>query len=276
MVAWGGSWVSAKWASGYEPLLTVFWRFLFTTISFVPILLWRREPLWPSRRAWGWIALSAVFFALYNFCFLWGLRSGGGGYGGVLVPTLNPVFTFLLTLAFLREPLGRAQVLGLCIGLSGGILQVLGPDLDWHAVLHPENLFFLAAAASYAALTHTGAAAQRDSSVFTYSFWLFLVSTLLIFPFALPHAPFDTAGLGGPFWANAAYLALGAGTFGTTLYFEAARRVGAARASSFAFLVPVSALLLAFFFLGEEPSWTSVVGGALSIAAVLLVQLRRG
>jgi len=274
MISWGGSWVTARWASAYAPEVTAFWRFLISAASFLPILWWRRESLRLPRKAWPWVGLSALALAGYNLLFLTAMQHGPGGYGGVLVTTLNPQFNFLLAVLFLGHPVKAKALAGLALGLLGGVIQVVGPHQQWDAFLRPENLLLVGAAFVYAALTHFSAVAQKNLSVFRYSFWTSLLCTLLLIPFAWEKGPFAFGSLGADFWIDALYLALAAGTFGTTLYFEAARRVGAARGSSFAFLVPASALILAFVFLGERPEWTSVVGGALSIAAVMVIHRR--
>ncbi len=279
MVAWGGSWVTAKWASSYPPQFTALWRFFVSALSFLPILWWRKESLALPRQAWLWVGLSAGSLTIYNLLFLGAMQHGPGGYGGVLVPTLNPQFSFLLAALFLHQTVGAKALGGLALGLAGGVLQILGPQFQFEAFLRPENLFLVAAAFVYACLNHFSAVAQREISVFRYSFWTALLCSFFLLPFALNVAPgtpgpFDFGALKADFWINVAYLALAAGTFGTTLYFEATRRVGAARGSSFVFLVPASALVLAFLFLGEQPAWTSVVGGTLSISAVMMIQKR--
>jgi drug/metabolite transporter (DMT)-like permease len=274
MVAWGGSWVTARWANAYPPEVTAFWRFVINALSLVPILLCRRESFGLPRKAWLWVGLSAATLALYNLLFLAAMQHGPGGYGGVLVPTMNPLFSFLIAALFLTHRVGGVALAGLALGLAGGVLQIVGPQFQLEAFVRPENMLLVGAALVYALLTQFSSVAQRSISVFRYSFWTGLLCSVLLLPFAWNSQPFAFAVFGADFWIDVLYLALIAGTFGTTLYFEAARRVGAARGSSFAFLVPVSALALAWLFLGEQPAWTSVVGGALSIAAVLLIQRR--
>ena len=103
MVSWGGSWVTARWASAYPPEVTALWRFLISAASFLPILWWRKESLALPRQVWLWVGLSAATLAGYNLLFLAAMQHGPGGYGGVLVPTMNPLFSFLLALVFLRH-----------------------------------------------------------------------------------------------------------------------------------------------------------------------------
>ena len=263
--------MTARWASSYPPVVTALWRFLLSALSFLPILWVRKESLALPRKVWLWVGASAVALGVYNLLFLSAMQHGPGGYGGVLVPTLNPQFAFLIAVIFLGMKVGKAALGGLCLGLAGGILQIVGPQFQFQAFLQPQNLLLVAAALVYAILTQFSAQAQKEISVFRYTFWTALLCTLFLTPFAWSSAPWMVSSFGGDFWINVLYLALAAGTFGTTLYFEAARRVGGARASSFAFLVPVSALVLAFLILGEQPTWTSIVGGALSVAAVIII-----
>lgn len=272
MVSWGGSWITAKLAAGYHPEVTALWRFLISTVSFLPILWWRKESFALPRTVWVWVVLAAATLAGYNLLFLAAMQFGPGGYAGVLVPTLNPLFNFLITAIIVRQGVTRRVGGGLVLGLAGGLLQILGPGFRFESFLNPGNLLLVGAALTYAALTQLSAVAQKQISVFRFSFWTSLLCTLFLLPFAWNQGPWNWGALGPDFWFNAGYLALIAGTFGTTLYFEAARRVGAARGSSFAFLVPATALGLAFIVLGEQPTWTSVVGGTLSIGAVLLIQ----
>lgn len=271
MFSWGGSWTVAKWASGFPAELTAFWRFAINALSFLPILAFRGESLALPRGSRLWTVLSAAALAFYNILFLTSMKHGPGGYGGVLVPTLNPLFSFLIATLFIRHKITPLTLVGLLLGLAGGVLQVIGPAFSFDAFARPENVMLVGAALVYALLTHASAVAQRGLGVFRYGFWTSALCALMLLPVALPANPFDFSGLGLKFWVDAGYLALIAGTFGTTLYFEATRRIGAARASSFAFLVPVSALAAAFVFLGERPAWTSVAGGAISVAAVLLI-----
>jgi drug/metabolite transporter (DMT)-like permease len=274
MVSWGGSWVTAKWASVYPPEVTALWRFFFSAVSYLPLLWWRKESLALPRSAWLWTVLAAAALAGYNLLFLAAMQHGPGGYGGVLVPTLNPLFAFLISGLVLKQRFGGRALMGLVVGLIGGVVQIIGPGFRFDAFLRPENVLLVEAALAYALLTQFSAPAQKTVSVFRFSFWTSLLCTVFLIPFSWNSGPLDFGALHADFWVDVLYLALIAGTFGQTLYFEGARRVGAARGASFAFLVPVSALALAWVFLGEQPAWTSIVGGSLSVGAVLLVQSR--
>jgi drug/metabolite transporter (DMT)-like permease len=67
------------------------------------------------------------------------------------------------------------------------------------------------------------------------------------------------------------FLSVISSNFATTIYFIAAERLGSYRTSSFVFLVPSSAMLLSWLFLGEVPEPSTIIGGAIAISAVYLI-----
>lgn len=73
------------------------------------------------------------------------------------------------------------------------------------------------------------------------------------------------------FWLNIFYLSAVSTTFGTTVYFFAASRYGSKMASSFIFIVPLSAVLGSVIFLQEKPDFIVIFGGFISLIAVYLI-----
>ncbi|MBN2870836.1 MAG: EamA family transporter, partial [Campylobacterales bacterium] len=61
-----------------------------------------------------------------------------------------------------------------------------------------------------------------------------------------------------------------------TIYFIASGKMGSGRASSYMFLVPVCALASSYVLLDEIPSVPLLIGGAISMMAVYLINRPRG
>jgi drug/metabolite transporter (DMT)-like permease len=275
MIGWGGSWTTGKIASGLSPPeIIIFWRFLITTVSLIPLLVWLRVSLKVSKGTLLQLALSSLLLTAYNVFFLTGVRLGYAGAGGVLVTSLNPVMTFGWTALFLRKRPSLFQAVGLVLGFSGGAIILQIWDISYAQLLDSGNLFFLLAPCTWSLLTVLSHKVQEKVSFMTFSFYVYLFSTLLSVPLALMHGFWPVTDQYALLWLNIAYLALVATSFGATVYFFATRRLGSQRSSSFTFLIPVSAVLISWALLNEVPKVATVIGGALSISAVYLINIR--
>lgn len=277
MVIWGGTWPSAKSITAVAaPEVNVFWRFLLTTVSFLPILLGSRSSLRVGLRGLLLTAAAAAALVLYNLAFFAGLRLGLASVGGELVPTLSPILTFLFTLLAVhrRAPRWR-EAAGVMLGFIGGMIILSIWTIGGRDLLLSGNLLFLAAAGLWSALTLLSARAQADMSFIPFSFLMYALATLMALPAALTGDIGAVFAGGAAYWLNLAYLAVVATAFATTVYFLCSSRLGAGRASSFMFIVPTAAVLLSWLFVGEAPTAVTLVGGALSIAAVYLVNARK-
>lgn len=272
MFFWGASWISAKSIAEVPATVSAFWRFFLMFVSFVPLLGAFEVPLHFVKKGVIFTVLAALMLALYNLLFFWGLKAGYAGKHGVLTTTLNPLFTFVWA-ALLRMRHGNWLAwVGLGVGFLGGVIQLLGDELSVVAFLDPTGLIFVLSAAVYALLTVLSQKAMHTLHLFLFSMILYGFAALLILPLAVHDGALDLARWKASFWWNIGFISFFVGTFATTMYFLATREIGAARASSFTFAIPVTVVILSYIILRELPQVTSIVGGALSLIAVALIQ----
>lgn len=272
MIFWGASWISAKLVAGYtSPQVTSFWRFFLTFISFIPVVIIVKEDLRISGKNLFFAFLTALFVAVYNQAFFTGLKAGLPGIGGVIVTTLNPLFTFGLSAIFFKGKFNKHQKIGLLIGLVGGIILLEVWQVSLDGLLKSGNIFFLAAALLWAFSTICSQRGQKEVSSFTFSFYVYAFTSVLTFIFAYSDEPFRVESFDFTFWANMVFLSIFAVSFATSMYFVASKRLGAGRAGAFTFLVPMTAAILSFFFFGEVPKITTIIGGVFALTAVYMI-----
>jgi drug/metabolite transporter (DMT)-like permease len=275
MLSWGGSWTSGKLiANSTVPEVLIFWRFLATFLSFIPLVVILKVPLKLDKKGIALVFGAAILLVAYNKLFFQGLRTGLAGGGGVLVTTINPLFTFLFVSLLFRKKIKSRELLGLLLGVGGGLILLQVWSLSADKLMMSGNLLFLAASAVWAILSITSQKSNAMMSTFAYSFYVYGLSALIGLPLAIPYHVFDISGFGLPFWLNILYLSVIVTTFGTTAYFFAAGSLGASRASSFIFLVPTSALFFSSILLHEKPGLTTVIGGVMALAAVYIINRR--
>ncbi len=279
-VLWGGTWVAGRVvADSVTPFSAAFLRFAVATALLVPLLRRRVGRLPPvTARALALLALMAAtgVFA-YNAFFFQGLRHIGAGRAALIIAT-NPVAIALLASVFFREPLGLRRLAGIALSVVGAAVVVSRGDLG--AVLAEGigrgELLILGCVASWSAYSLLGRRAAATLSPLVAITYSAALGTAALFPFALAEgmaATLPSYPLGA--WLALAYLGVGGTVLGFLWYYEGIRAVGAARASQFINLVPVSGVALAYLLLGEPLAPPAALGAALVLTGVWLTNAVR-
>lgn len=275
MSAWGGSWPSGKAIAGSTaPEVLIFWRFSIAVICFIPVLIMIKKPLALNRSSILHIILGAVFIVFYNKFYFTGLRYGLAGAGGVVVTTLNPILTFIFAAITFKNKVQFKEIIGIILGFIGGIILIEIWKLRGDYLFTSGNLFFIIAAISWASLSVVSQHSKNSVSSIVFTFYVITMATFIDFFIALPYGILEPLKFGFIFWFNIFYLAIFALTFATTVYFIGTTNMGAHKASSFIFLVPVSAVIIAWMTLHEIPRLSTILGGIIGISAVYLINSR--
>lgn len=272
MIIWGGGWASGKQIAGLTGLaVLLFWRFLFTFLGLIPLVYLFEKNLKIHKKAVVFVVGGGLIMSVYNYFFFQGLRNGLAGAGGVLVTTLNPVLTFLLSSLITRHRLTKREAIGLTLGLLGGLVMIKIWRLSFNELILSGNLFFVLASISWACMTLISQYSAKVISAPKFSLYVHGIAALLSFSIAFNDDWTGVLRFSGVFWLNIFYLSIISTAFGTTLYFAASQKLGSKTASSFIFIVPASALLCGIIFLKESADIVLLCGGGLSLAAVYLI-----
>lgn len=272
MTCWGLSWASGKVLSRYSDAMTIsFYRFAITFLTLPLIMIFLKVKTVIRKKGIFDVVMAALMMSLYTFLFFKGLEKGQAGAGGVLVTTLNPVVAYAMMLVLTWRKPTLKESIGLLIGILAGVVLlklISQPDQLFHA----GNFYFLLAAFSWAILSNFTARASRYGSAVAFSFWLYAISTVVMFFFAGWHSSVEVFYEGdSTFWWNLFFVSSIVAGGATTFYFVATSKIGASRASSFIFMVPFSAAFGSWIFLGEAIEAHTIVGGLLGIIAVYIL-----
>ena len=276
-ICFGGTWVAGAVAVDAAPPFTIAAvRFGVASILLYAWARLTRRPLSRiERRDWPTIiGLGLTAIAGYNWLFLTGLTLAPASDGAIIVPGLAPVFTAVLAGAVLHERLGLRGFIGLVVA-AFGLFLVVNPTggTTEHRLL--GDLLFIAGAALWGVYSVIARAASTRFNAVSASLYGTAFGTVVLVPAALIEGGASSIA-SAPIEAliGIAYLTV----FGTVLAFVllnlGVARIGAARASAFALLVPIIGVLSSVALLGESLGPLTLVGGVVVLVGLWLIEHR--
>lgn len=275
MICWGLSWTSGKILASYGPPENIaFLRFAITFISLLLPLGLTSLNLKVNKSGMLYLLGASVMLSLYSLLFFKGLKVGNAGAGGVLVTTLNPIITYLIVLAANKKKPVFYEILGLVAGLIACIV-LLKIWKRQELFQNEGNLYFVLATISWSILSLLTAKAGKFGQPIVFSLWMYALCSLILCLFSNWSTSLELVKNGDlKFWINLLFSSTMTTAMATTYYFYATSKIGAAKASLYIFLVPLTAALGSWFFLGEVIQAHTVIGGFLGILAIYLINFR--
>lgn len=222
----------------------------------------------------GWAALTGVLMVavmLGGVCEA--IPRAGASYTAVIFNSY-PFFVVAVGAWALRERLSPVSLAGLCLGFAGIVVLILAQGGATGAEVLAGTAIAAAAAIAWGTGTIIVARLLRAGSgpdLLAFTAVQYLVGGVVLTAFALPaFAAVDWGS--GDLWLAGAWASIGSSAIATVAFFAALRRMPAARASTWQFLVPTVAVAVEAVA-GTLPGAVALVGMAISIAGVSIVFL---
>ncbi len=266
-VLWGGSFFFTGVALSTLPPLTL----VVLRVGIAAVILNLVLPLAGldrprGREVWGaFVGMGLLNNVVPFLLIVWGQTQIASGLAAILNAT-TPLFTVLVAHGLTAdERMTGNKLAGVLIGFAGVVVMV-GSSAFSGAESHlTAQIAVLAAALSYAC---AGVFGRRFSRLgvppLATAAGQVTASTLLLWPVALVvDRPWTLAMPGASVWAAVLGIAILSTALGYLLYFRLLASAGATNLLLVTFLIPVSAILLGAFVLGERLDLRHYAGMAL-------------
>jgi len=273
MVFWGSAFVASKMiVFDVPPEVGAILRFGLGALLMMGVLFRRSAQPLPPRAAWGrTAAVGLVGVTAFNTAFFQGLGLAPASDAAMIIPTLSPVFTAAAGMLFLGEPARLQRVGGLAVSLIGAAI------FFWGVLTHAPgqttrvygDFLLVGAAACWAAYSILSRPLLMRIGALPATAWSMVLGSAVLLLISAPKlAAVPWMRLSLSFWLVLAYLAVFPTVIAYLFWMEGIRVIGSGPATSFMFLAPVSALILAALLLGEKPTPLQGIGGAVMLFGV--------
>jgi drug/metabolite transporter (DMT)-like permease len=265
---WGASFLFMRTTSAdFGPIMLITLRTGIAAVVLIPFLLYKKQTQ-IIFRYWLPILLVAVTNTAIPFClFAYSTLYLGAGFASVLNATA-PMFAALVGFYWLKDKLNLLAVVGLFIGFIGVLLLSLARENANFATSVLPILAALCATLLYgvaACLTKRYLQGVNSLAIATGSQCF---AVLLLAPLSLFYWPASMPSIQS--WWQVLALGVVCTAIAYILYFRLIANVGAAKAITVAYLVPVFGIVWGMAFLNEHLTPGMWLGAALVLVGVAL------
>ena len=276
VIVWGASFIATKVAlQDISPITIVWLRFLMGVLILGLTVILQKQFALPARKEWTYFALLGFLgITFHQWLQSNGLQTSEAGTTAWIVAT-TPVFMALLGWFLLREKLGWVKISGILLAFVGVLVVVSKGNFASISIGRlgaPGDVLILVSAVNWAvfsALSRRGLKSHHPSLMMFYvmSFGWLLTSLLFIPTNGLA----EVGNLTVDGWAAVTFLGIFCSGLAYIAWYDALKALTTAQTGVFLYIEPLVAVVVAFFILGEAITFVSLLGGAIIIFGVWLV-----
>ena len=231
--------------------------------------------LMPDRKDWRTVmALGMAGHVVYQLCFIFGLDLTLTGNAAILLSTA-PVWVLFISVALGRERFNSTILLGVLGTLAGAAILVTG-GRDETGSVRMGDFLMLGAALSWSVYTVFSRRMTKRRGALEMTAWTLWAGLPFIMVMGIPallRTNWTAVSAGA--WLGIAYAGVFAIAIAYLLWYRGVRAIGQSRTSVYLNLVPVIALIAAWFWLEELPTAQQLVGAGVILSGVVVARRSR-
>ncbi len=265
---WGASFLFMRVAArDFGAIALVEVRLGLGSLVLLPFL-WRARAQFPLK-LWPKLAIiGAINSALPFMLFAWAAQRAPAGIGAI-ANAMTVLFTALVGFLFFHEKIGARRAIALVAGFVGVVVLASdktagGEQVGWAVAAGATASFLYGIGINLVRRHLTGLppAAVASATLGT--------AALLTLPFAIANWP--THSIPMKSWFSATLLGVVCTGLAFVMYYRLIARIGASRASTVTYLIPVFGVAWAWMLLDEPLTLKMGIAGAMILGSVALSQ----
>ena len=275
---WGSTWLFIKLGLNDLPPVTFAGiRFVIASLVLFAFIRLRRIRLPRDRSDWMFLALTGVLSFTLNYGLVfWGEQYISSGLAALLQATL-PAFGLVIAHFYLpSEQMTWTKIAGVVLGVLG-VAVVFSNQLNIAGGTALAGSIALVLSAFFAAYSNVLVKAHTqklDPAILAGGQMFFGMIPLLVIGWALEGSPLRFH------WTRMSlvalfYLALVGTVLAFLLYYWLVHNMDVTKSMLIALVTPVVAVVLGMFVLREELNWRTLAGGAMIMAGIGFIVVRK-
>ena len=264
---WGASFLFMRVAAkdfGATPLVEM--RLALGALVLLPFL-WRDRASFPIRLWPKLVLIGAINSAIPFVLFAWAAQRAPAGIGAIS-NAMTVLFTALVGFLFFGEKIGARRAVALFAGFAGVVVlasgKTAGASVGWAVVAGASAAFLYGIGINLVRRHLTGLPPAAVAAATLGS------SALLMLPFAVAQWP--QHAIPGKSWLSAGMLGVLCTGIAFVMYYRLIARIGASRAATVTYLVPLFGVAWAWMLLDEPLTLTMGIAGAMILGSVAFSQ----
>lgn len=276
VIVWGASFIATKIAVGQISPIAVVWLRFAMGIPFILVaVLVRKQFAFPKGNEWLYFTLLGFLgISFHQWLQSNGLKTAQATTTAWIVAT-SPAFIAILGWFILKEKLNSLQSFGIALAMIGVLVVVTKGNLETLTLGNfgtIGDILILVSSVNWAVFSILSRRGLKDHPSTRMTFWVMTIGWLITsIAFFADRSYIEIPQLDSTGWVAMLFLGIFTTGLAYIAWFDALSQLPAAQTGAFLFVEPLTSMVVAAVILNESVTWASILGGAVILVGIWLV-----